>query len=78
MKKSGLYLGLLSLLLLMACKEKEVVQSETVETTKTVSDHTSDTVVVKTEEKAPDGTAVKVNSNGISVDSKDVNVEVKK
>ena len=79
MKKTALYLGLLSAMFVMSCKEKEVVQTETVENnTETVRSEPSDTVVVKTVDEAPTGTAVKVDGDGISVDSKDVNVDVRK
>lgn len=86
MKKMGLQLGLLSFLLLVACGKKEEVRTDTVETRtiETVRDQPADTVVVKAVEEAPDGTSVKIDGNGISVDSKksddkvDVNVDVKK
>lgn len=86
MKKSGFYLGLLAMMSLIACKGTDEVKTESVETQtiETVHDQPTDTVVVKTVEEAPEGTSVKINGDGISVNSKngeknvDVNVDVKK
>lgn len=86
MKKTGLYLGLLSMLLVMACKEKEVVH-DTVETnneTENVATEPADTVIVKAVDEAPDGTSIKIDGDGVSVKNKDgekaldVDVQVKK
>ncbi|WP_300568886.1 hypothetical protein [Flavobacterium sp.] len=76
MKKAGLYLGLFASLLVISCKDKE---EKTIETndTNTIERVETETVVHDTV-KAEDGTAVKVSGDGISVDSKDVDVEVKK
>ena len=82
MKKSGLYLALLSFTLFTACKEKEEVRTDTVETNTVESVRTepSDTIVVK-EQSEPNGTNVKIGNDGVSVDSKDgkntVDVNVK-
>ncbi|WP_395046047.1 hypothetical protein [Flavobacterium sp.] len=77
MKKAGLYLGLFTSLLVISCggkEEKTVENNETktierVETVKTVQ--VQDTT-------AKNGTSVKISGNGVSLDSKDVDVEIKK
>ena len=80
MKKAGLYLGLLASLFVISCgsKEEKTVENnetntiervETVETVKTVE--AKDSV-------AEDGTSVKISGDGVSLDSKDVDVEIKK
>ena len=77
MKKIGLYLGLFTSLLVISCggkEEKTVENNETktierVETVKTVQ--VQDTT-------AKNGTSVKISGNGVSLDSKDVDVEIKK
>lgn len=77
MKKTGLYLGLLASLLLLSCVKKEEktienVETKTVEKVETVKTvHVHDTV-------APDGTSVKISGDGVSLESKDVDVEIKK
>ncbi len=85
MKNAKLYLALFSLLCIAACKQREEVSTESVETnTETITEVPNDTVVVKAVDEAPEGTAVKIDGDGISVDSKngdkavDVNVDVKK
>ena len=86
MKKPSLYLALFAAMTLIACKQKEEVRTETIETNtvETVRDDPADTVMVKAVEEAPDGTAVKIDGDGIKVDTKngdksvDVNVDVKK
>lgn len=63
----------------VSCKKEEAKPTETIETT-TIE---KETVIVKDTTTPPPptetkGTSVKVNSNGVEVESKDVNVEVKK
>ena len=77
MKKIGLYLGLFASLLVISCKDKEEKTVETNDTNTIERVETVNTVVHDTV-KADDGTAVKISGDGISVESKDVDVEVKK
>jgi hypothetical protein len=77
MKKATLLFGALSLMALVSCKkeEKEVdVDAPAADTTIVVHETapapvTTDTVVVKPEES--DGTSVKINSDGLDINSKD-------
>lgn len=70
MKKISLTLALFTLLGVASCKEKETVHTETVtERTETVDDP-ADTVVIKETDQAPDGTDVKIDSSGISVETR--------
>ena len=73
MKNIGLCLGLISFLLITSCAKKEEKTTEVIET-KTIE---KETVIVKDSVK-PDGTTIKVNSNGVSVDGDDLDVEIKK
>ena len=75
MKNIGLCLGLFAFFALASCEKKEKIV-ETVETN-TVTTET-DTVIVRDEAPKEDGTSVKINSNGVDVDSKDGHVEIKK
>jgi len=75
MKNIGLCLSMLSMVLLMSCDKKEEKTTETIETN-TVE---KETVVIKDTVQAKDeGTSVKVSGDGVDVDSKDVDVEIKK
>lgn len=77
MRKTGLYLGLFASLLILSCGKKEEktiehIETNTVERVETVKN-------VETKDTATNnGTSVKINGNGVSVDSKDVDVEIKK
>lgn len=73
MKNSVLCLGLFSFLMLTSCGKKEEKTTEIIENN-TVE---KETVIVKDTVKQ-DGTSVKVSGSGVSVDSKDVEVEIKK
>lgn len=73
MKNIGLCLGMISFLLITSCAKKEEKTTEVIET-KTIE---KETVIVKDSVK-PDGTTIKVNSNGVSVDGDDLDVEIKK
>ena len=78
MKKGIICLGLFTFLMVTSCINKEekkpdVIENNTVET-KTVE---KETVIVR-DSVRPDGTTIKVNGDGIEVDSKDVDVEIKK
>lgn len=82
MKKVILCLGL-AFLALASC-EKKTQQTESTGTTETTETTTTpapsndpDTIVVKQEEPKK-GTSVKIGSDGVDVDSKDVDVEIKK
>ncbi len=78
MKKIILCLGLVSFLMITSC-EKKTTPTETIETTTTTNTTDTDTIVVKEEPpKEEDGTSVKINSDGVDLDSKDVDVEIKK
>ena len=70
-------MAIFAAMMIASCVKKETpaevnttTESTTVEKTVVV-----DTVAVEPKE---DGTSVKINSNGVDVDSKDVNVEIKK
>ena len=79
MKKGIICLGLFTFLMATSCINKEeekkpdIIENNTVETT-TVE---KETVIVR-DSVRPDGTTIKVNSDGVEVDSKDVDVEIKK
>ena len=73
MKNIGLCIGMISFLMITSCAKKEEKPTEVIET-KTIE---KETVIVKDSVK-PDGTTIKVNSNGVSVDGDDVDVEIKK
>lgn len=85
MRKISCTLALVALLL-GACKEKETVHETVTEKTITenVADDPADTVIIKETDQAPEGTAVKIDGDGITVDTRDgkknvdVDVDVKK
>ncbi len=79
MKKIVLCIGLFSFLMITSC-EKKTQQTETTETTETTTTGTTDTdtIVVKQEAPKEEGTSVKIGDDGIDVNSKDVDVEIKK
>ena len=75
MKNIGIFLSMLSMVLVMSCDKKEEKTTETIETN-TIE---KETVIVKdTVQEKEDGTSVKINGDGVDVDSKDVDVEIKK
>lgn len=74
MKNAGIGLSMLSMVLLMACDKKEEKTTEVIETN-TIE---KETVIVKDSVKEKDGTSVKISGDGVDVDSKDVDVEIKK
>lgn len=80
MKKIILCFGLASFLVLTSC-EKKTQQTESTETTETTTtpapSNDPDTIVVKQEEPK-EGTSVKIGNDGVDVDSKDVDVEIRK
>jgi hypothetical protein len=67
------FLGLAAFLMLASCDKKEKTV-ETVETTTVVQD----TVVKEAPQDEPEGTSVKIDSTGVDVNSKKVDVEIKK
>ncbi|WP_284652127.1 hypothetical protein [Flavobacterium terrisoli] len=73
-KKLSLIVGLTLFFALSSCEKKVEKTTETIETN-TV---TTDTVVVKDTVEEKDGTSVKISNDGVDVDSKDVDVEIKK
>ena len=79
MKKIGLCLAMITFLMISSC-EKKTQQTESTETTETTTTSASDndTIVVKQEAPKEEGTSVKIGDDGIDVNSKDVNVEIKK
>ena len=77
MKKAGLYLGLFTSLLVISCGGKEEKTVENNETNTIERVETVKTVEVQ-DTTAEDGTSVKVSGDGVSLDSKDVDVEIKK
>ncbi len=74
MKNIGIGLSMLSMVLLMSCDKKEEKTTEVIETN-TIE---KETVIVKDTVKEKDGTSVKISGDGVDVDSKDVDVEIKK
>lgn len=62
---------LFSVLFLVSCKQEADKTTET----KTIE---KETVIVKDTVKEADGTSVKVSSDGVDVNNKDVKIEVKK
>jgi hypothetical protein len=74
MKNVGLYIGMVSFLMMVSCDKKSEKTTETIETN-TVQ---KETVIIKDTVKEPDGTSIKISNDGIDVDSKEVKVEVKK
>lgn len=79
MKNIGLSLAFASFLMIASCGKKEETTTETIVEKETVI--ITDTVHVApppppTTEKA--GTTVKVSGSGVSLDSKDVDIEIKK
>ena len=72
MKKIVLCMGLISLIMLSSCGKKEETTTETTETTTVVQD-----TVVKEVPAQEEGTSVKIDNNGVDVNSKDVKIEVK-
>ncbi|MEO8515245.1 MAG: hypothetical protein ABI426_00800 [Flavobacterium sp.] len=77
MKKGTFYLGLAAALFIFSCGKKEEKTTETVETN-TVEKVETVEVPVPADTVVKEGTAVKVSGDGVSVDSKNVDVEVKK
>lgn len=73
MKNIGLCLALLSFVMMTACDKKVEKTVETTETTTVVKD-----TVVKEVPSKEEGTSVKIDSSGVDVSSKKVNVEIKK
>ena len=76
MKKVVLCIGLFSFLMITSCDKKveKTTETETIENTTIVQDTVVKEVPVEAEEE---GTSVKINSDGVDVNSKDVKVEVK-
>ncbi len=74
MKKIILCFGLASFLLMASCDKKVEKTVETTETTTVVQD----TVVKEVPVEEKEGTSVKINSDGVDVNSKEVEVEIKK
>ncbi|WP_309612950.1 hypothetical protein [Flavobacterium sp.] len=75
MKKIVLCIGLFSFLMITSCDKKVEKTVESTETTTVVQDTIVKEVPAPQEEK---GTSVKINDDGVNVDSKDVDVEIKK
>ncbi len=75
MKKIVLCIGLFSFVMITSCDKKVEKTTETIETTTVVQDTVVKEVPAPAEEE---GTSVKVSNDGVDVDSKDVDVEIKK
>lgn len=75
MKKIVLCIGLFSFLMITSCDKKTEKTTETIETTTVVQDTVVKEVPVEKEEE---GTSVKISDDGVDLDSKDVDVEIKK
>lgn len=78
MKFTKLFVVLFALTVFVSCKKEEEKPAETIETTKIEKE----TVIVKdTVNATPEetkGTSVKVSSDGVDVETKNVEVEIKK
>lgn len=75
MKFTKLFVLLFSIVVFVSCKKEEEKPVEVIETN-TVE---KETVIIKdTVKEQTKGTSVKVNGDGIEVESKDVEVEIKK
>ncbi|WP_293895542.1 hypothetical protein [Flavobacterium sp.] len=80
MKKIVLCLGLVTVLIVSSCGKKEEQQTETTTTETTTTEApapNNDTIVVK-HEAPKEGTSVKIDKNGVEMNSKDVDVNIKK
>ncbi len=77
MKKIAFCMGMVALVMLSSCGKKEEETTDTIETTTTTNTIQTDTVIVKDERSENDRTSVKLDSNGIEVKSKKVDVEIK-
>lgn len=77
MKLTKLCVLLFAVTLFASCKQEEkAAETEVIETTNTVE---KETVIIKDSVNVPaetNGTSIKVNSNGVEIDSKDVDVKV--
>ncbi len=73
MKNIGLCLAFFSFLMITSCGKKVEKTTDTIETNTVTTD-----TVVKEVSKEEDGTSVKIDSNGVDVNSKKVELEVKK
>ncbi len=73
MKNIGLCLAFFSFLMITSCDKKVEKTTDTIETNTVTTD-----TVVKEVSKEEDGTSVKIDSNGVDVNSKKVELEVKK
>jgi len=73
MKKIGLCLGMFALVMLSSCKKEEEGTTDTIETTTTTNTVETDTVMVQDTAS----TSVKIDSNGVEVKGKNVNIDTK-
>jgi len=73
MKKIGLCLGMIALVMLSSCKKEEEGTTDTIETTTTTNTVETDTVMVQDTAS----TSVKIDSNGVEVKGKNVNIDTK-
>ncbi len=73
----GLCLGMIALVMLSSCKKEEEGTTDTIETTTTTNTIETDTVIVKEQPAENEGTSVKIDSNGVQVDSKKLDVKIK-
>jgi hypothetical protein len=76
MKFTKLAVLLFAIVAFVSCKKEEEKPAEVIENTTVIEE----TVIVQdtVKEAEKDGTSVKVNSNGVEVESKDLDIEVKK
>jgi len=73
MKTSSIGILLFSAMVVLSCKQGTDKTTDSVETN-TIE---KETVIVKDTVKPEEGTSVKVDSNGVKINSKDVKVDVK-
>ena len=71
-------MAILVAMMIASCVKKETPAEVNTTTETTTVDKTVIVDTVAVEQPKDDGTSVKINSNGVNVDSKDVNVEIKK
>ncbi|MDD2820229.1 MAG: hypothetical protein PHW29_03090 [Flavobacterium sp.] len=71
MKKISLILGMIAMITIVSCKEKEDVAVPAPETQTETSNETSDQKTTTVSTEAKDSTAIKISTDGVNVTTKD-------
>lgn len=71
-------MAIFAAMMITSCVKKETPVDTNTTTETTTVDKTVVVDTVAVEKPKDEGTSVKINSNGVDVDSKDVDVEIKK